>query len=55
VALLRAKPVGGVLTLNPEVTEFGWLDPDNLPGDLIPQHLGRIHNAVHETQTVVIA
>jgi 8-oxo-dGTP pyrophosphatase MutT (NUDIX family)/ubiquinone/menaquinone biosynthesis C-methylase UbiE len=55
VALFRAKVVGGVLTLNAEVTEFGWFDPDHLPEDLIPQHTKRIHDAVNETQTVVIA
>lgn len=55
VALFRAKVTSGVLTLNPEVTEFGWFDPDHLPEDLIPQHVGRIHDAANETQTVVIA
>jgi len=55
VALFRAKVAGGVLTPNAEVTEFGWFDPAHLPEDLIPQHVQRIHDAVHETQTVVIA
>ena len=55
VALFRAKVVGGVLTLNAEVTEFGWFDPDHLPEALIPQHVQRVRDAVHETQTVVIA
>ncbi len=55
VALFRAKVIGGTLKLNPEVTEFGWFDPDHLPEDLIPQHVQRIHDAAHETETVVIA
>jgi 8-oxo-dGTP pyrophosphatase MutT (NUDIX family) len=55
VVLFRAQPTAGALTLNAEVTELGWFDPAHLPADLIPQHLQRIHDAVHETQTVVIA
>jgi 8-oxo-dGTP pyrophosphatase MutT (NUDIX family) len=55
VALFRAYATGGNLTLNAEVTEFGWFDPDHLPQALIPQHVQRIHNAAQETSTVVIA
>jgi 8-oxo-dGTP pyrophosphatase MutT (NUDIX family) len=55
VALFRARATGGVLTLNPEVTQFGWFDPDHLPKDLIPQHVQRIHDALQVTQKVVIA
>jgi 8-oxo-dGTP pyrophosphatase MutT (NUDIX family) len=55
VALFRAHATGGALTLNAEVTEFGWFDPDHLPQDLIPQHVQRIHNAAQETLTIVIA
>ena len=55
VALFRAKPTGGALTPNAEVTEFGWFDPDHLPEDLIPQHVQRISDAIDETNTVVLA
>lgn len=55
VILFRAQPISGELTLNHEVTEFGWFDPECLPEDLISQHVQRIHDAVRETQTVVIA
>jgi 8-oxo-dGTP pyrophosphatase MutT (NUDIX family) len=55
VALFRARPTGGALTLNPEVTEFGWFNPSHLPEDLIPHHVQRIHDAANETQEVVIA
>ena len=55
IALFRAQVTGGDLRLNPEVTEFGWFNPDHLPADLIPQHIQRIQDAVNETQTVVIA
>jgi 8-oxo-dGTP pyrophosphatase MutT (NUDIX family) len=54
IALFRAKPTGGALTLNAEVTEFGWFDPDHLPEDLIPQHVQRIRDAIDETEAVVI-
>ncbi len=55
VALFRAHATGGNLTLNAEVTEFGWFDPDRLPQDLIPNHMKRIHDAAQETAAVVIA
>jgi 8-oxo-dGTP pyrophosphatase MutT (NUDIX family) len=55
IGLFRAQVTGGDLRLNPEVTEFGWFNPDHLPEDLIPQHIQRIQDAVNETQTVVIA
>jgi 8-oxo-dGTP pyrophosphatase MutT (NUDIX family)/ubiquinone/menaquinone biosynthesis C-methylase UbiE len=58
VVLFRAQPIGGELTLNAEVTEFGWFDAEHLPQDLIPQHVRRIRDArdaVRETQTVIIA
>jgi 8-oxo-dGTP pyrophosphatase MutT (NUDIX family) len=55
IALFRAEVTGGSLSLNPEVTEFGWFDPDHLPEDLIPQHIQRVHDAINETRTVVIA
>ncbi len=55
VALFRAQATGGDLTLNAEVTEFGWFETDHLPQDLIPQHIRRIRDAARETQTVVIA
>ena len=55
VALFRARSIGGALTLNAEVTEFGWFDPEHLPQDLIPQHVQRISDAIDEANTVVIA
>jgi 8-oxo-dGTP pyrophosphatase MutT (NUDIX family) len=55
VVLFRAQPIGGELTLNAEVTEFGWFDAEHLPQDLIPQHVRRIRDAVRGTQAVVIA
>lgn len=55
VALFRARPSGGTLTLNAEVTEFGWFDPGQLPEDLIPQHVRRIRDTISETAAVVIA
>jgi 8-oxo-dGTP pyrophosphatase MutT (NUDIX family)/ubiquinone/menaquinone biosynthesis C-methylase UbiE len=55
IALFRAHVTGGSLTLNPEVTEFGWFDPNRLPQDLITQHVQRIQDAAHPAQTVVIA
>jgi 8-oxo-dGTP pyrophosphatase MutT (NUDIX family) len=55
VALFRAHATGGALTLNAEVTEFGWFDPDHLPQDLIPQHVQRVHNAAQDPPTIVIA
>jgi 8-oxo-dGTP pyrophosphatase MutT (NUDIX family) len=54
VALFRARAAGGVLTLNPEVTEFGWFAPDHLPQDIIAQQVRRIRDALQETQDVVI-
>jgi 8-oxo-dGTP pyrophosphatase MutT (NUDIX family)/ubiquinone/menaquinone biosynthesis C-methylase UbiE len=54
IALFRAQATGGELSLNPEVIEFGWFNPDDLPADLIPQHIQRIQDAVNETQRVVI-
>jgi 8-oxo-dGTP pyrophosphatase MutT (NUDIX family) len=55
IALFRAQATGGDLRLNPEVTEFGWFNPDHLPADLVPQHIQRIQDAVNEIQTLVIA
>ena len=55
IALFRSKPTAGALTLNAEVTEFGWFDPGHLPEDLIPKHVQRIRDAIDETETVVIA
>lgn len=55
VALFRARPIGGALALNPEVTEFGWFHPDDLPEDIIPPHVQRVRDAAGETQAVVIA
>jgi 8-oxo-dGTP pyrophosphatase MutT (NUDIX family) len=55
IALFRAQATGGNLNLNPEVTEFGWFDPDRLPEDLIPQHMRRVQDAADESQTVIIA
>ena len=55
IALFRARVTGGSLTLNPEVTEFGWFDPGRLPQDLITQHVQRIQDAAYPAQTVVIA
>ena len=51
----RAHAIGGDLTLNDEVTEFGWFAVDRLPADIIPQHVRRIHDAVPETGEVVMA
>ena len=55
IALFRARATGGQLTLNSEVTEFGWFGPDHLPEDIIPQHVRRIHDAAREPQTVIFA
>jgi 8-oxo-dGTP pyrophosphatase MutT (NUDIX family) len=55
IALFRAQATGGELTLNAEVTEFGWFDPGQLPEDIIPQHVQRIQDAAVPTREVVIA
>jgi 8-oxo-dGTP pyrophosphatase MutT (NUDIX family) len=55
VALFCARPTGGALALNPEVTEFGWFDPDDLPEDIIPPHVQRVRDAACKTEAVVIA
>ena len=55
IALFRARATGGQLTLNSEVTEFGWFGPNHLPEDIIPQHVRRIHDAAREPRTVIFA
>jgi 8-oxo-dGTP pyrophosphatase MutT (NUDIX family) len=55
IALFRARATAGNLVLNPEVTEFGWFPPDQLPVDIIPHHIRRVHDAARETGGVVIA
>ncbi len=55
IVLFRAHATDGDLTLNDEVTEFGWFAPHHLPENLLPRHAQRIHDAARETQTVVIA
>ncbi len=42
IVAFRCRVTGGKLTLNDEVTEFGWFDPQNLPDDLLPFHGERI-------------
>ncbi|MFQ5576840.1 MAG: NUDIX domain-containing protein [Anaerolineae bacterium] len=41
----RCRIVDGTLTLNEEVTEFGWFDPHHLPPDLLLNHRQRILDA----------
>ena len=41
----RCRIVNGTLTLNEEVTEFGWFDPRHLPPDLLLNHRQRILDA----------
>jgi len=45
IVAFRCKALGGQLTLNEEVTEFGWFESDNLPPDLLPYHVVRIRDA----------
>ena len=45
IVAFRCKIVGGKLTLNDEVTEFGWFDPQNLPDDLLVYQDQRIFDA----------
>ena len=45
VVTFRCKIVGGELTLNDEVTEFGWFNPKNLPDDLLLYQDQRIFDA----------
>ena len=42
IVAFRCRVTGGKLTLNDEVTEFGWFDPHHLPDDLILFHGERI-------------
>lgn len=46
IVAFRCSILGGELTLNEEVTEFGWFNPQHLPDDIIPQHKIRISDAV---------
>ena len=45
IVAFRCRVTGGELTLNDEVTEFGWFDPQDLPDDLILFHGERILEA----------
>jgi len=45
IVTFRCRVVGGTLTLNEEVTEFGWFDPRRLPPDLLLNHRRRILDA----------
>jgi len=45
VVAFRCKVVGGKLTLNDEVTEFGWFNPQNLPDDLLLYQDQRVSDA----------
>ncbi len=45
IVAFRCKRLGGELTLNEEVTEFGWFNPHNLPADLLMHHKIRILDA----------
>ena len=42
IVAFRCRVLGGELTLNDEVTEFGWFYPQALPDDLIMFHKERI-------------
>jgi len=42
IVAFRCRVTGGTLTLNDEVTEFGWFAPKRLPSDLIAYHRERI-------------
>lgn len=48
IVAFRCKILDGELTLNDEVTEFGWFDPHHLPPDLIMHHEERILDALPE-------
>ena len=45
IVAFRCRATGGELTLNDEVTEFGWFHPQDLPDDLIMFHAERILEA----------
>jgi len=46
IVAFRCKILGGELTLNEEVTEFGWFEPTDLPPDLLSYHTERILDAM---------
>ena len=46
VVTFRCKVIGGELTLNDEVTEFGWFDPQDLPDDLLLYQDQRVNDAL---------
>lgn len=46
IVAFRCKILGGKLTLNEEVTEFGWFDPHRLPDDMLVHHKIRILDAL---------
>ncbi len=48
IVAFRCRILGGELTLNEEVTEFGWFDPQNLPDDLLVHHTKRIFDAAEQ-------
>ncbi len=54
IAVFRAHAAGGELTLNDEVTEFGWFALDRLPEDIISQHVRRIHDAAPTEGEVIV-
>ncbi len=46
IVAFRCKILGGELTLNEEVTEFGWFNPHQLPDDMLVHHKIRILDAL---------
>ena len=46
IVAFRCKILGGELTLNEEVTEFGWFNPHRLPDDMLKHHKIRILDAL---------
>jgi 8-oxo-dGTP pyrophosphatase MutT (NUDIX family) len=46
VIAYRCRVLSGSLTLNDEVTEFGWFAPEHLPTDMMPHHAARVQDAI---------
>jgi ADP-ribose pyrophosphatase YjhB (NUDIX family) len=42
----ECRVVGGELECGVESLELGWFDPEALPGELVPMHRVRIHDAM---------
>ncbi len=40
------RVVGGTLRLSEETIEFGYFPPQDLPEDIVPTHVERVHDAV---------